>query len=452
VSGAMSGDHARDLSTDLDTIAAWNASVVVTLVEAEELKSLQIPKLGQEVARRFMEWHHWPIADFSVPTQEFEEAWPARSEMLRALLGRGGRVLVHCKGGLGRAGMIAARLLVEMGDAPADAIARVREARGPGAIETTAQEAWVKSGKRAEAHALKAGPASCRDRALGALIGLAVGDAVGTTIEFSSKPEYARVRDMVGGGPFGLEAGEWTDDTAMAVALAHSLLEDSDLDPTDLMMRFAEWVRYGTYSCQGACIDIGNTIKDAIFHFLNEDEPLAGKTGDEFSGNGALMRLAPVPIRHWPNRAKMAEVADLQTRTTHGSPAARHASEILASMIADAIQGKSLAEILNSMDALRIAGGWRGLPRAAIRGSGYVVHSLQAAVWAVARTTDFRSAILLAANLGEDADTTAAVTGQLAGAIYGLSGIPSDWLDRLAWRDELENLAGRLFDASIAEA
>ena len=106
--------------------------------------------------------------------------------------------------------------------------------------------------------------------------------------------------------------------------------------------------------------------------------------------------------------------------------------------------------MLSGSDAV-IEGGWRGLPRAAIQGSGYVVRSLQAAVWAVSRSTDFRSAVLLAANLGDDADTTAAIAGQLAGAVYGASGIPAEWLDALAWREQLEGTAIALFSFSWPE-
>src|ERR1700688_1055317 len=125
----LSGRHARDLAADLDRIAGWNAAVVVTLVEAKELSALGIKAIGTEVRRRHMAWRHWPIGDYQVPDAAFEAAWPARSAQLRSLLACGGRVLIHCKGGLGRAGTIAARLLVEEGRAPADAIAAVRAVR-----------------------------------------------------------------------------------------------------------------------------------------------------------------------------------------------------------------------------------------------------------------------------------------------------------------------------------
>ncbi len=139
----------RDLGADLDTVAAWNAAAVVSLVEAHELELLGIAAIGAEVRRRRMDWHGWPIGDYQVPDAAFMAAWPARSAALRDLLARGGRVLLHCRGGLGRSGSVAARLLVEGGTEPAAAIAAVRTAR-PGAIETPAQERWVTAGRAAD--------------------------------------------------------------------------------------------------------------------------------------------------------------------------------------------------------------------------------------------------------------------------------------------------------------
>ncbi|MER2266802.1 ADP-ribosylglycohydrolase family protein [Methylobacterium oxalidis] len=448
---ALSGSHDRDLGTDLDVIAAWNAAVVVTLVEAFELKALQIAQLGEEVRRRFMEWHHLPIQDVSVPDAAFEALWPEHSARLRNLLESGGRVLIHCKGGLGRAGMISARLLVELGAAPPDAISAVRAVR-PGAIETEAQAQWVQQGLTIKPAAPTLDLIATRERAVGALVGLAAGDAVGTTLEFQDKPPHAILQDMVGGGPFGLKRGEWTDDTAMALALAESLLADSALDPHDLMTRFVGWYENGTYSCTGECFDIGTATRSALDRFRRTGEPLAGSTGSEQSGNGALMRISPVAIRHWRNRKTLQHVAGLQTRTTHGSPETIKASSIMADLLADLIAGKPLPKVLTSPAAEAVEGGWRGLHRDAIRGSGYVAHSLQAAIWALSRTTSFRSAVLLAANLGEDADTTAAITGQLAGAAYGLSGIPQGWLEPLAWRKRIETTAVQLFDQGSAES
>ncbi len=445
----QSGRHARDLAADLDRIAGWNAAMVVTLVEAHELNALGIAAIGLEVGRRHMAWRHWPIADYQVPDAAFEAAWPVRSAQLRSLLACGGRVVIHCKGGLGRAGMIAARLLVENGTAPVEAVAAVRAVR-PHAIETSAQERWVAAGRAQPLPAPDTGRDAARDRAVGALLGLAVGDAVGAAIEFSAKPRYAVLDDMAEGGPHGLRRGEWTDDTAMALALADSLLHDPALDAADLMRRFVDWHERGTYSCTGDCFDIGNATQAALDRFRCSGNPLAGSTADHASGNGALMRLSPVAIRHWQGRTELLRVAALQTRTTHGSPATLDASCRFAGMLADAIRGASLPELLAGPDAA-VEGGWRGLHRDAVQGSGYVVRSLQAAVWAVARSTDFRSAVLLAANLGEDADTTAAIAGQLAGVVYGVSDIPAEWMAALAWRGRLEETATKLFEAGWPE-
>ena len=445
----QSGHHARDLAADLDRIAGWNAAMVVTLVKAHELNALGIATIGLEVGRRHMAWRHWPIADYQVPDAAFEAAWPVRSAQLRSLLACGGRVVIHCKGGVGRAGTIAARLLVENGTAPVEAVAAVRAVR-PHAIETAAQERWVAAGRAQPLPAPDTGRDAVRDRAVGALLGLAVGDAVGAALEFSAKPRYAVLDNMAEGGPHWLRRGEWTDDTAMALALADSLLHDPALDAADLMRRFVDWHERGTYSCTGDCFDIGIATRAALGRFRRSGNPLAGSTADHASGNGALMRLSPVAIRHWQDRAELLRVAALQTRTTHGSPATLDTSCRFAGMLADAMGGASLPELLAGPDAA-VEGGWRGLHWDAVQGSGHVVRSLQAAMWAVARSTDFRSAVLLAANLGEDADTTAAIAGQLAGAVYGVSDIPAEWMATLAWRGRLEDTAEQLFEAGWPE-
>jgi ADP-ribosyl-[dinitrogen reductase] hydrolase len=138
----MSGSWDRDLAADLDVIRKWGAAAVVTLLEAHEFTLLRVQQLGAEVARRDMSWFHLPIADVRTPDQKFEQAWESAGKELRSMMRNGLDVLVHCRGGLGRAGTIAARLLVELGVEPLTAIAKVREVR-PGAIETRDQEKFV---------------------------------------------------------------------------------------------------------------------------------------------------------------------------------------------------------------------------------------------------------------------------------------------------------------------
>lgn len=289
------------------------------------------------------------------------------------------------------------------------------------------------------------------DRAIGTLMGLAIGDAVGTTLEFKVRDSYPPLTDMVGGGPFGLKPGEWTDDTAMALALADSLLADPNLDESDLMERFVDWYEKGEYSCTGSCFDIGITTRAALFRWLDDGNPLAGSTDPQTAGNGSLMRLAPVAIRHWGNRPLMRDVAAKQSRTTHGAPEAVDACVAFAEALADAIEGAKPSEVLRGRSGPYsgsvgpiMAGTWRGKKRDDIRASGYVVHSLEASLWCVECTTSFREAVLLAANLGDDADTTGAITGQLAGAIYGNRSLPQDWVDRVAWGQRIRSIAYNL--------
>lgn len=298
-----------------------------------------------------------------------------------------------------------------------------------------------------------------KDRALGAVLGLAVGDAVGTTLEFTSRDSVPPLTDMVGGGPFGLAAGQWTDDTSMALALMDSLLADPLLDAADLMQRFWRWYEEGEYSVTGECFDIGIATRQALMRWRRDGNPFAGSTAPDTAGNGSLMRLAPVAVRHWRDRERLRDVAARQSRTTHGAAEAVAACVAFADMLADAIAGQSRAEVLRPRDADlagKVAsvmnGAWRGKQRGEIRASGYVVHSLEAALWCVSQSDTFGDAVLLAANLGEDADTTAAITGQLAGAIHGASGIPAHWLSRLAWNDRIAASASVLFDAGAGSA
>ena len=142
--GTMTGRWARDLATDLDSVRDWGASTVVTLVEAQELTALKVENLGAEVAVRGMRWFHLPIRDITAPGASFQEAWGEAGAALRMSLRSGESVFIHCKGGLGRAGTVAARLLIELGETPEAAIAKVRAVR-PGAIETSAQEKYVRA-------------------------------------------------------------------------------------------------------------------------------------------------------------------------------------------------------------------------------------------------------------------------------------------------------------------
>ena len=309
----------------------------------------------------------------------------------------------------------------------------------------------------ADCHAPNVADTVIEDRAIGALLGLAVGDALGTTLEFSRRDAHSPVVDIVGGGPFRLKRGEWTDDTSMALCLADSLVAKGGLQETDLLDRFVRWWRQGENSVNGRCFDIGGTTRQALSHYVKHGQPIGDGPDDKYqAGNGSLMRLAPVAIFAAPDLGAAAHLAERQSLTTHANVVAAEACGLFASMLVEAIGGREKQEVLRTRTAVHAdleelaAGAWRDKPRKAIFSSGYVVHTLEAALWCVGRTDNFADALVLAVNLGDDSDTVGAVTGQLAGALYGRSGIPARWLDVLAWRDHIEQQAVGLLSAGAS--
>ena len=166
------------------------------------------------------------------------------------------------------------------------------------------------------------------DHYRGCLLGLACGDAVGTTVEFSARGSFAPVVDMVGGGPFRLRAGEWTDDTSMALCLAASLVERGGFDPADQMARYVRWQEEGYLSANGICFDIGNTVAGALQRFRQTGEPFSGSTHPRSAGNGSIMRLAPIPMFYAPDLDSVARFAGESSRTTHGAGEAADACRL----------------------------------------------------------------------------------------------------------------------------
>jgi len=291
------------------------------------------------------------------------------------------------------------------------------------------------------------------ERYLGCLLGLACGDAVGTTVEFSARGTFPPVADMVGGGPFQLQPGQWTDDTSMALCLAYSLITKKSFDPIDQMNRYSNWYNFGYLSSTGSCFDIGSTVVNSINRYLKTKEPFSGSIDPMSSGNGAIMRLAPIPMFYANNPELAIKFSGESSRTTHGSEESIECARLFGLMIqlaltgsckSDILTGNNYSSRLSKINSLS-SGNYIDKPEIAIKGSGYVVESLEAALWCFANTESYKDAILKAVNLGDDADTTAAVCGQIAGAYYGISKIPSAWLEKLYMRDEISNLAKDLY-------
>ena len=293
---------------------------------------------------------------------------------------------------------------------------------------------------------------STRDRARGALIGLATGDALGTTVEFKPRGSFPPVTAMTGGGPFGLEPGQFTDDTSMALCLAESLSALGRFDVRDQLTRYVRWWRDGHLSATGRCFDIGGATRSALTRF----EATGGlvDTDDQAAGNGSLMRLAPAALFARGDEALAAELAARSSLATHGAPQATDSCRLFAVMLTRAVAGASKQQLLEPglwtlgelhPEVGEIArGSYLHREPPEIKGSGYVVRCLEAALWAFARTDTFADGCLLAVNLGDDADTTGAVYGQIAGAFYGESGIPAEWREQLALWETLDALAENL--------
>jgi ADP-ribosyl-[dinitrogen reductase] hydrolase len=296
------------------------------------------------------------------------------------------------------------------------------------------------------------------NRFRGCLLGLAVGDALGTTAEFRPRGSFPGIVDMVGGGPFGLKPGQWTDDTSMALCLATSLLEAKGFDPADQMDRYLRWFEEGYLSSTGECFDIGNTVRAALMRYKQTGNPFSGSTDPQSAGNGSLMRLAPVPMFCFPDCERAAEMSAESSRTTHGAAECVDACRLLGHMLCTALAGADREAILLGADPQMVVspsiqaiarGEYRAKTRNEIRGSGYVLESLEAALWCFSNSENFEQAVLLAANLGDDADTTAAICGQIAGAYYGVEAIPQNWLERLTMRESIVELADQLMEAAL---
>ena len=300
------------------------------------------------------------------------------------------------------------------------------------------------------------------DRFRGCLLGLAAGDALGTTLEFKPPGSFEPISDMVGGGPFGLKPGQWTDDTSMALCLAVSLIERGGFDAGDQMDRYVRWMREGYMSSTGRCFDIGNTTRVALSRYAATGDPWSGPTDAMYAGNGSLMRLAPVPMYFAGSPREAIDRSADSSRTTHGAQEAVDACRYFSGLLVGALRGVDKHMLLSS-HYCPIAGHWDQQPLASkvaaiangsfkeknppeIQGTGYVVDTLEAVLWAFNRSDDLRSGALMVVNLGDDADTTGAIYGQLAGAYYGVESIPPEWLQRLAMRAEIESMADCLYE------
>ncbi|HJV44562.1 MAG TPA: ADP-ribosylglycohydrolase family protein [Bacillota bacterium] len=293
----------------------------------------------------------------------------------------------------------------------------------------------------------------------GSLLGLAVGDCLGVPAEFLPLGSFPLISDMTGGGPFHLEKGEWTDDTSMALCLAESLIACRDFQLKDQIDRYVRWYQKGENSSKGVCFDIGTTVSGALERYMKTGNPLSGSEDPATAGNGSVMRLAPVPLVWSYNRKEAAEYSGESSRTTHQAVEAVDGCRFYGMLIAGAVQGCSKEELLSFpfVEGLSLSprindiakGSYKHKQPPEIKGTGYVVDSIEAAFWAFYHGRDFSEGLLLAVNLGNDADTTGAIYGQLAGTYYGYEAIPAHWIDALVDKERIDQMAKDLYDVHL---
>jgi ADP-ribosylglycohydrolase len=409
-----------------------------------------------------------PIRDVNVPESPSEMV--AILDAIENALKAGHVVYAHCLGGVGRTGTVIGCHLTRSGISGEEALRKLasmwrtvgKSKRKPLSPETQEQREFVRdwSEPGRSPRIIGKGSMETLDRFRGSLLGLAIGDAVGTTLEFKSPGSFKPLTDMIGGGPFGLKPGQWTDDTSMALCLAASLIECRGFDARDQMQRYVKWWREGYMSSTGRCFDIGNTTSGALRAFERTGNPFAGSTDPGAAGNGSLMRLAPVPMFYFKSPGEAIERAGESSRTTHGAQTAVDACRYFAGLLVGALGGVDKETLLSPRycpvpgywsehplhpEVLAVAeGSFKEKDPPQIRGTGYVVASLEAALWAFHRASSFRESILLAVNLGDDADTTGAVCGQLAGASYRQTGVPKGWITKLYMTDGIQRLGDDL--------
>jgi ADP-ribosyl-[dinitrogen reductase] hydrolase len=412
-----------------------------------------------------------PIPDHGVPRAR-EHMAEIQAE-LDAALARGQRVYVHCRAGIGRTGTVVACHLIEQGLAPDAALIRLNElwqdndraATWPDVPETDEQRdyilAWSPAVDPTKSPDVMDAARTLRERFQGALVGLAVGDALAAHTQFRKPGTFAAVGDLLGGGPFDQPRGAWTDDTAMALLLAQSLLEREGFDAHDQVQRFVRWQREGHGSATGQCVGITANVARALATAQYKRQPFAGSHDPEQLDKDPLSRIAPTVMYFFADAPTAVAKAAESARITAQAPMVLDCVRLLAGMVHLALSGRDKAQVLRPARELWMTGSTRpevlslydgSYARRSppeITGGGGVLQALEAALWAFSRTETFREGALLAANLGRDSDVVAAAYGQIAGAYHGVSAIPGIWRNSLMKQEVVNDSADRLLTHAL---
>lgn len=397
-------------------------------------------------------YYRHPLPDHGVPGSR--EEMTAILGRLRRALGEGRRVYLHCRAGIGRTGMTVGCLLAEEGASGEGALEELnrlwqqspRSRQWPSVPETEEQAAYVRTWSEAdpllEPATLEAAR-GLRERFRGALLGLATGDAVGAATQYRRPGRFTPVGDLLGGGPFDLPRGAWSDDTAMALCLAESLLEQQGFDARDQVMRYRRWQQEGHLSATGSCLGISAGTARALARSQWRRQSFSGSHDPQALDPEPLSRVAPVVLFYFADPERAVAQAAQAARTTCQAAAVLEACRVLARALLASLRGASRREIL--------AAAGRGTGGGAAAAEGSAAAALESALRVFADTDSFRDAVLAAANLGGPADVVTAITGALAGAHYRAASIPATWRNSLMRRELLEDFADRLLAQALLQ-
>ena len=305
-----------------------------------------------------------------------------------------------------------------------------------------------------------------KNRYIGSMIGLGIGDAFGAPVEFLKRGKFPYIEEYYKGGKFKVDIGEYTDDTSMALCLAQSLIDSKGMNQKDQLEKYVKWFRGNYMSATGRSIGCGKQVYKALSKFLATSCEECGSKNRMSAGNGSLMRIAPIALFYRKYSLKFAmEMAEKSSYTTHGVKICADACRVYTGLIIGALKGIEKNEFLSKEyfkylskedkdyeydDLIKkiMSGSYKNKNVDEINSSGYVIHTLEAALWAFYNSNSFKEGVILAVNLGDDADTIGAVYGQLAGAYYGIDKIDSYLKENLKNNKLIENIAIKLFEMS----
>ena len=472
----LAGEHPSGLTTEatrhrVSVLLAAGIECFLDLTHPSEIEPYD------QALPFHIEYLRKPIRDHGLP--ERREHMMEILDCLHDALRSGRRTYLHCRAGIGRTAMVVGCLFVERGLTGEQALDELaarweqceRSKLWPSVPETEAQTDYVRrwTGRASPFPAASAAPLgvaapaarplaadpdplldpatlaaarTLRERFLGALLGLATGDAVSVATQYRRPGTFPPVGDLIGGGPFELPLGGWSDDTAMALCLADSLLAAGGFDARDQVERYQRWQREGYLSATGQCLGITASTARALTMAEWRRQLFSGSHAPDQLDPEPLSRVAPVVMFYFDAQDEAIQLASDSARTTCQAPAVLSACRDLARALHLALSGHPKARILAEVSA-------GAEPRPGRQRAGSVTEALAIALEAFAATENFRDAVLHAANHGGNSDVASAACGQLAGALYGASGIPAPWRDGLLQRALIESYADRLLQHAL---